>query len=477
MVYFLNFLLQDPSSPVRQSAIRIKYLKPGAVQFEIPVSQGINGIVVREPSTPWVSQEALAGILPSLATLGLPKTVTDRLIQGLSSAEVLSQITGQTNDQPGEPGLIQYPVTNGWQQDTITFHWKDCKNLKNIRVGTKIIFDIHQVRRNRELVAANIRAHDDVDSDSESSPGCSNPASVNTPVSHQGPPPQTQGLSFHQLAGALSNSQNSLHNTLVSAGLGSPPGGNRPLSASSSPPERRNDVLSDLSSGISAYLANGMDKFSSKPSQDVGNVLDSPTWNELTKDIEGQKMMDGGLDADLLANGLGRYDHPFNSEGSVSSSPSSSVSSSSKNPRVVMKGYIAALKDGFGFIETMAQDGEIFFHSSSLVGDFATLEVGQEVEYVVSSKASANGKNAADIVKPLPKGSIGRAAIFPDILQGVVSRPLRGANPDQSEYTGIIDGQDGHSYNFGIISMLNKKETLQVDLAAKVNFMDILKYF
>lgn len=99
---------------------------------------------------------------------------------------------------------------------------------------------------------------------------------------------------------------------------------------------------------------------------------------------------------------------------------------------------------------------------SSLVGDFSTLEVGQEVEYVVSSKASANGKNAADIVKPLPKGSIGRAAIFPDILQGVVSRPLRGANPDQSEYTGIISGQDGHSYNFGIISMLNKKETLQV---------------
>jgi cold shock CspA family protein len=30
---------------------------------------------------------------------------------------------------------------------------------------------------------------------------------------------------------------------------------------------------------------------------------------------------------------------------------------------MVMKGYIAALKDGFGFIETMAQDGEIFFHS------------------------------------------------------------------------------------------------------------------
>jgi hypothetical protein len=102
------------------------------------------------------------------------------------------------------------------------------------------------------------------------------------------------------------------------------------------------------------------------------------------------------------------------------------------------------------------------FVCSSLVGDFASLEVGQEVEYVVSSKPSINGKNAADIVKPLPKGSIGRAAVFPDILQGVVVRPLRGANPDQSEYTGLIDGQDGISYVFGIISMLNKKELLQV---------------
>lgn len=130
-------IIQDPSSPVRQSAIRIKYLTPGAVQFEIPVSQTICGMVVREPSTPWVSQEALAGIIPSLSTLGLPKNVTDRLIQGLSSQEVLSQITGSATEQPGEPGLIQYQM-NDWQQDTITFHWKDCKNLKNIRVGTKV---------------------------------------------------------------------------------------------------------------------------------------------------------------------------------------------------------------------------------------------------------------------------------------------------------------------------------------------------
>jgi hypothetical protein len=48
---------------------------------------------------------------------------------------------------------------------------------------------------------------------------------------------------------------------------------------------------------------------------------------------------------------------------STSSSPGSASGRAEKSPRVVMKGYIAALKDGFGFIETMAQDGEIFFHS------------------------------------------------------------------------------------------------------------------
>jgi hypothetical protein len=47
-------IIQDPSSPTRQSAIRVKYLQHGAVQFEIPVSQGLHGVVTQEPSTPWV---------------------------------------------------------------------------------------------------------------------------------------------------------------------------------------------------------------------------------------------------------------------------------------------------------------------------------------------------------------------------------------------------------------------------------------
>ena len=93
-----------------------------------------------------MSQEALAGILPSLSNLGLPANVTERLIQSLSSAEVLAQLTGSNGGETqGEPGIIQYAAVNGnagWQrsssQDTIIFHWKDCKNLRNILVGTKV---------------------------------------------------------------------------------------------------------------------------------------------------------------------------------------------------------------------------------------------------------------------------------------------------------------------------------------------------
>jgi hypothetical protein len=147
-------IIQDSNSPMRQSAIRIRYLKHGQVQFEIPVRQGLHGVVIREPSTPWVSQEALVGILPSLSNLGLPQNITERLIQSLSSAEVLSQLmkgiagtsgisrgAGLPGDGQGEPGVIQFQTSNAageWGQDTIIFHWKDCKNLRNIRVDTKV---------------------------------------------------------------------------------------------------------------------------------------------------------------------------------------------------------------------------------------------------------------------------------------------------------------------------------------------------
>jgi len=102
-------------------------------------------------------------------------------------------------------------------------------------------------------VAANIRALDDVDSDSDS---VGAPSSSSIPMSNSSQP---QGLSFHQLAGALSASQNSMHNTMVSGGLGSPTH-NRTASASSSP-DGRGDSLSGLNAGLASYLATSIDRF------------------------------------------------------------------------------------------------------------------------------------------------------------------------------------------------------------------------
>ena len=129
------------------------------------------------------------------------------------------------------------------------------------------------------------------------------------------------------------------------------------------------------------------------------------------------------------------------------------------------KGYVAALKDGFGFIETLLHDKEIFFHFSNVEGKAEKLEVGQEVEYSIYSREKG-GKVSAEGVKPLGKGSIPKPPCKEEVLNGKVVRPLRSVNPDQSDYCGLIaaksdDGTVLGQYEFGIASLLNKKELLQ----------------
>ena len=129
------------------------------------------------------------------------------------------------------------------------------------------------------------------------------------------------------------------------------------------------------------------------------------------------------------------------------------------------KGYVAALKDGFGFIETLLHDKEIFFHFSNVEGKAEKLEVGQEVEYSIYSREKG-GKVSAEGVKPLSRGSIPKLPCKEDVFNGKVVRPLRSVNPDQSDYCGLIaakseDGTILGQYEFGIASLLNKKELLQ----------------
>lgn len=145
--------------------------------------------------------------------------------------------------------------------------------------------------------------------------------------------------------------------------------------------------------------------------------------------------------------------------------PTPPVSEFGENGKV-QQGYIAALKDGFGFIETLSHDKEIFFHFSNVEGKSEKLEVGMEVEYSIFNREKG-GKMSAEGVKMITKGTIAPLVGKEDIFNGKVTRPLRSVNPDQEEYCGLIqmkseEGKVIAEYQFGIASLLNKKELLQV---------------
>ncbi|KAF7273268.1 cold shock domain-containing Unr isoform X2 [Rhynchophorus ferrugineus] len=148
---------------------------------------------------------------------------------------------------------------------------------------------------------------------------------------------------------------------------------------------------------------------------------------------------------------------------------SNGIKHSLRNNGQIYQGFIAALKDGFGFIETMEHDKEVFFHFSNFDGDAISLELGQEVEYNLGIKGNSGGScSSAENVKVIAKGTIELPAVHGDILEGVVIRPLRSVNPDQQEYSGLIKVKTENSdekspeYEFGIMGLVNKRELLQV---------------
>lgn len=128
------------------------------------------------------------------------------------------------------------------------------------------------------------------------------------------------------------------------------------------------------------------------------------------------------------------------------------------------RGFIAALKDGFGFIETEDHDREIFFHCSVFEGNINSLEIGQEVEYSLLCKGS---KLSADNVRKLQTGTIPCEEVLPEVLNGIITRPVRCFNPEQDEYCGLIqmtvdeNMEEGPKYPFGITSLADKHEFLQ----------------
>ena len=130
-------------------------------------------------------------------------------------------------------------------------------------------------------------------------------------------------------------------------------------------------------------------------------------------------------------------DSPTPSQSNSTGSAQSAAGGANKGTSERSMGYIAALKDGFGFLETLNHDKEIFFHFSNVEGKAEKLEVGMEVEYYVYNREKGS-KLSAEGVRMLEKGSIPAMEGKDELLIGKVIRPLRSVNPDQDEYSGLI---------------------------------------
>ncbi|XP_036959471.1 cold shock domain-containing protein E1 isoform X5 [Acanthopagrus latus] len=129
-----------------------------------------------------------------------------------------------------------------------------------------------------------------------------------------------------------------------------------------------------------------------------------------------------------------------------------------------LHGFVATLKDNFGFIETANHDQEIFFHYSEMCGDLENLELGDTVEYTLS-KGKGNKVSAEKVTKVAAVNGIGDD-VGVTVMMGKVIRPLRSVDPSQTEYQGLIEiteegGTKGTNYPFGIMGMVNKADCLQ----------------
>lgn len=129
-----------------------------------------------------------------------------------------------------------------------------------------------------------------------------------------------------------------------------------------------------------------------------------------------------------------------------------------------LQGFVATLKDNFGFIETANHDQEIFFHYSEMCGDLENLELGDTVEYTLS-KGKGNKVSAEKVTKVAAVNGVGED-IGVTVMMGKVIRPLRSVDPSQTEYQGLIEiteegGTKGQNYPFGIMGMANKADCLQ----------------
>lgn len=167
------------------------------------------------------------------------------------------------------------------------------------------------------------------------------------------------------------------------------------------------------------------------------------------------------------------------------------VSVLEKSDTKLLNGYICALKDSYGFIETESHATELFFHFSEYEGDCRQLELGDCVLYAETKKGEK--RSAEKVCRIL--SHVCKDEILPMTYDGTITRPMRTMDPEQEEYEGLVymssssktngtsadddeklptntsdesDVDNQVVYRFGITSILEKKEALQT--GDKVSF-------
>ncbi|XP_017486905.1 PREDICTED: cold shock domain-containing protein E1 [Rhagoletis zephyria] len=325
-----------------------------------------------------------------------------------------SNIEGSvTREAPKSPVKSQDRVEGGVitydhgdVKKTIMYFLKDCE--KPPRIGDRVRFDIYLVKRNKEFIAVNVQLI-----------GQMQQLHQQQLQQQQQPQPQhmltntTNQLQQHQHMHNQNNEQMLLSNG-VGVGLGVGVGVGVGMSAGGN------------SGGMLLPPQNGY-----LPMANSNQLLSTP------------KIEDFKLDNNNLS---------MNEHGQT------------------YRGFIAVIKENFGFIETLSHDEEVFFHFSNYVGNPNWLELGQEVEYTLSPNGNTSVSGnclPAENVRTLPRGSVPQPAVLEGIHNGVVARPLRCINPDQQEYAGLIEVLDEtkqsvlSQHEFGITSLVNKRDLLQ----------------
>ncbi|XP_075164340.1 cold shock domain-containing Unr [Haematobia irritans] len=383
---------------------------------EIIVNDEVEFTVVQEQGVPYNASRLHAIRIKHLPTGTVQfETLVANNLEGFVTREApKSPVKSQDRV---EGGVITYD--HGELKKTIMYFLKDCE--KPPRIGDRVRFDIYLVKRNKELIAVNVQNVHTLQ------PG------MQTTIQQQPPPQQQQQLVpslQQQLATSTTNPQNqqqppvALHHPHLILNQNNDPA-----------------IISQHTNGILGGIGGG----------NGGGGLIIPTQNGYMTMTNNHQMMQTPKieDYNKLDNN--------NLSGTETAQP-------------MYRGFIAVIKENFGFIETLSHDEEVFFHFSNYVGNPNWLELGQEVEYTLSPNGNTSVTGnclPAENVRTLPKGSIPQPAVKEGVHNGVVARPLRCINPDQQEYAGLIEILDEtrtqvlSQHEFGITSLVNKRDLLQ----------------